>query len=358
MLQKEQLKRILKMAIIGMPDYQKGDPFYNKYVAKVVGEEYAEYSYEERSGDENIAKAAIQYPELHDLMCELVEMVTCSNFREKTIWDEDEEHVGGAIARELALYNKANVALYAKFLSSNDLNHEVYQEQDIDEIMSKWGVCRETYPLAVVRWLAPGQHGDSFPYADVAEHIGKKGKDEAKFFMKLAVKWFDKYLDDSDNHDDVSYSRYRRKLADLLMEVIGETLEISEVEINEMLDKALDYDYDDDDIVYCDDGEGYNEDEYDYDYRFWMAKRIERAVRPDFKKPEFDKYFDDFDALYSKLETVTSAKEAKKLNKKHGERGPKISGLLSQLTFDEAYDFLAYSGKQDILWFDKMRKFW
>ncbi|MFX3470803.1 tetratricopeptide repeat protein [Leptospira borgpetersenii] len=53
---------------------------------------------------------------------------------------------------------KKNIENYINFLRSNDLNHEVYQSDDINALVEKWGWCQETLSLMAVRCFR-GQFG-------------------------------------------------------------------------------------------------------------------------------------------------------------------------------------------------------
>jgi len=192
-----------------------------------------------RSVDEYIAKHAIEYPKLHSLMRQFVEGITEYNTNKSTLWYEEEEQVGGAIARELALRYKEDVILYAQFVSSNDLNHEVYQLEDMAEIVAKWGACPETYFIAVARWLTPGQHRSDFDYDEISQAM--KTEEDADDFLDAIVTWFnDEWFPPyniCNRYDDV---------VELLTMVIGKPLKLSQSEIEQLLDSYIEQDEDDD----------------------------------------------------------------------------------------------------------------
>ena len=186
---------------------------------------------EYRSTDECIAVRAIAYPRLHELMRELVDTIADENSR-GVVWDNEEEAAGGAMARELALNNKSDVILFARFISSNDLNHEVYQAEDMESVVAKWGACRETYSVAVARWLTPGQHRYGFDYDPIIDSI--KSEDDVTIFMDAVVQWFDEgwflpyNIDNS--RDDVAE----------LLTMIFKNLNYSRSEIEEIIDARAD----------------------------------------------------------------------------------------------------------------------
>lgn len=145
-----------------------------------------------------IAKEAIEYPELHDLMRKLVKQITAYNATpyQKPLWATDEDHAGAGPARELAIANKEDIETYADYYVTNDVNHEVYQIEDIEAILEKWGIGEATYPLLVARWFKPGQHA----YEQLEEHFGDMEEvleDPAQrdFFVKACANWFLKRLE-------------------------------------------------------------------------------------------------------------------------------------------------------------------
>lgn len=143
-------------------------------------------------GIEHIAAAeAIKYPELHEKMIELVEKVTDINNEYRETWIDDEDHAATHFALQLALYDPKYILLYANFLDSNDLDHEVYQMFDIAAIINKWGWTSETYMLYITRWLAMnGQHpGEEDINEDLTELLD--GNEEQKNIFMQAMK---KYL--------------------------------------------------------------------------------------------------------------------------------------------------------------------
>ncbi len=223
------MKRILSDAI----RYVNGEEFDNSdFYGSLPENPYSLPDCDEyRSADECIAVKAIAHPELHGLMRELVDIIADENSR-GVIWDNEEEAAGGAIARELALHNKSDVILFARFISSNDLNHEVYQGEDMDDVVDKWGACRETYSVAVARWLTPGQHRYEFDYDPFIASI--KSEDDVKAFMDAVEQWFGEEwfgpYNIRNTHDDV---------VEMLTLILG-NMNYSESEIEEIIDACSD----------------------------------------------------------------------------------------------------------------------
>lgn len=92
-------------------------------------------------------------------------------------------------ARELALIHREDVMLYARYISTTDLMHEIhYQNEDMLAVISNWGFCAETYMLYVARWFTPGQYRDAFDYEELKEALKKNN--EAAILIEMTAKWF------------------------------------------------------------------------------------------------------------------------------------------------------------------------
>ena len=89
-----------------------------------------------------------------------------------------------------------------------------------------------------------------------------------------------------------------------------------------------------------------------------QIEEIRQTTRPNFKIPAIDKYFDDFDALYAKLEKASSAEEAQILNEAYTEWGEQTAGIIKQLNNKQIYEFSKYAAKMAIQWGEKMQEFW
>jgi len=228
----EHFQGILEAAIKQLKNEDMDKYEFYLFLPEEVWEESEEADEDFRSMDEYIACNAIKFPELHGLMRKLVAGITAYNNAEWPLWDQDEEHAGGAIARELALSNKEDVVLYARFVSSNDLNHEVYQSEDMCDILAKWGPCQETYALAAARWLTPGQHRYEFDYSGISEVMANKT--EADAFVAMVAKWFQEEWFPPYNID----KRYD-DVVELLEKVIAEPLGLDEKAIKEIIDSKI-----------------------------------------------------------------------------------------------------------------------
>jgi len=142
-----------------------------------------------RSDEDVVAREAIKHAELHELMAQIVEKITELNFEIGEIWENEEEHAGAHIARELALHDKKYLPLYVKYIHSNDLNHEVYQTEDITDVIYEWGWCPETYLLFAARWFTPGQYFGT--YNDMQEQM--KSDEHLDMLFNGIQDFFDNY---------------------------------------------------------------------------------------------------------------------------------------------------------------------
>ena len=78
----------------------------------------------------------------------------------RPVWLDEENPAARNVALNLALYSKDYVPRYTEYLEWHDMDHEVYEHQDIDEIMGKYGWCEETLEVAALRaGIACGQKG-------------------------------------------------------------------------------------------------------------------------------------------------------------------------------------------------------
>ncbi|MDF9824130.1 hypothetical protein M2475_000480 [Breznakia sp. PF5-3] len=145
-----------------------------------------------------VAASAIKYPDLHNLIRNLVQQITIFNLKAWDNYDDfwllhanDMDYAGAAYAKELAIANQNDIQTYIDFYLTNDVNHEVYQGKDIEAILEKWGVSEITYPLIVARWFEPGQHGDE-QLEEYFDSMIEKFTDSSQcdLFIKACANWF------------------------------------------------------------------------------------------------------------------------------------------------------------------------
>ncbi|MHA7058024.1 hypothetical protein ACWGOQ_0012440 [Aquimarina sp. M1] len=108
---------------------------------------------------DELVEQAIVFPGLHH---KLLLFVKDSYYKENNerFWRDSETPVGTTIATLLALSDIQYIQNYIDFLRTNDMDHEVDQYGDISNIINKYGICKETLSLALVRaGSACGQHG-------------------------------------------------------------------------------------------------------------------------------------------------------------------------------------------------------
>jgi len=75
------------------------------------------------------------------------------------IWADDESPLGQHAALALGLAGKQYIGAYISYITTTDMNHEVYQGEHIDMIAEKHGNCTEIRQLMAYRSLLPAQHG-------------------------------------------------------------------------------------------------------------------------------------------------------------------------------------------------------
>ncbi len=76
------------------------------------------------------------------------------------VWYDDENAYAGLEAFWMVSLNLSTMPLYVNFLSKNDMDHEVFQTEYIDEIIETHGINSETLHLIAARMgCCIGQHG-------------------------------------------------------------------------------------------------------------------------------------------------------------------------------------------------------
>jgi hypothetical protein len=94
------------------------------------------------------------------------------------------------------------------------------------------------------------------------------------------------------------------------------------------------------------------------DNRQKQMEEVRQTKRPDLKNEKVDKYFDDFDALYTQLEKAITTEEADALNEEYMQLMTQTTDLIQQLDKKDVYEFSKYNAKQSMQWYDKMQEFW
>ena len=187
---KEKLHEILK-DILEKLDTEEPEQYdwYCMLYPEIEGFSYDEY----RGSEHAIASKAIQHSELHPLMERVVDKVTEIANRIGEVWNDEEDHAAAGFARELAVYNKKYAPLYARYLATNDLNHEVYQSEDIWDILHEKDWCEELYSIVVSRVFTPGQHGreDWFGFCESGLSDALKRDGEMDLFFEKVKQFFD-----------------------------------------------------------------------------------------------------------------------------------------------------------------------
>lgn len=180
---------------------------------------YGDMQEEERYSFEHVlAIEAIRYAELHELMRQIVVKITeygeQGNF--KQIWENEEVQAGGAFARELAMYNKDDIPLYYRYIKTNDLDHEVYQLDDMLAILTKWDYSLETMPILFYR-QDNGQCGGIY-----GNNICKNIADTGGYLDAMTAYVKEEWEFDPDDEDTI------RKAANWFETIFSEVLALSE----------------------------------------------------------------------------------------------------------------------------------
>lgn len=188
---KEKLKEILDKLLAGLNTQEPEQ--YDWYC--MLFPEIENYDYNKYRGSEHIIAAmAIKHPELHNTMVEIVEKVTDIANEIGEVWNDEEDHAASNFARELSIADKKHIPLYARYLATNDLNHEVYQSEDLWDILSKWPDWdKYTYPIVVTRVFTPGQHGREDWIGFYEGGLGKalKKDSETDIFFDIVKQFFE-----------------------------------------------------------------------------------------------------------------------------------------------------------------------
>lgn len=108
--------------------------------------------------ERNFYGSALQQAEYQESILSYVRKIIEHNRNGSILWSSEEEHAGTHAAMALALFDKRYISDYIDFLRTNDLDHEVYQSDDIRELIERWGWCEETLSLAAARSFR-GQFG-------------------------------------------------------------------------------------------------------------------------------------------------------------------------------------------------------
>lgn len=101
---------------------------------------------------------ALKHVELQKPILGYIRKIIDHNRKGPILWSSEEEHAGTHAVMALALFDKIYVKEYIDFLRTNDLDHEVYQSDDIQELIKRWGWCEEILSLAAARSFR-GQFG-------------------------------------------------------------------------------------------------------------------------------------------------------------------------------------------------------
>lgn len=188
-LTKNQIKEILETVSEGL-----------KPINLIKEYEYYASLYPEDVTESDVAGYAIKYPELHSLMVEVAQRIAflTGNGYVHALWVNDEEQAGSQLTLALALCDKKYCALFADCLVSQDLDHEVYQNEYITDIIRKWGLCEETGLILRARLDNPGQWGPDL----ISEQLEEYGDELSTYVEDLEVEFDEDEDEDSDEDEN------------------------------------------------------------------------------------------------------------------------------------------------------------
>ena len=108
-----------------------------------------------------VTAEAARHPSLHDALVELVHATEAGERRLRP-WADEETPTGAAAILAVALSDPARTPDYLRYLRSCDLDHEVYQAEELDALVAAHGWTPATIPLAAARIAGcAGQIGDA-----------------------------------------------------------------------------------------------------------------------------------------------------------------------------------------------------
>lgn len=161
-------------------EYFKKIDYYNEQINDESKERYSvEYV---------LAKEAIKHPKLHELMKNVVEKITKygRSGRFNQIWENEEVQAGGALACELAVFDKQYIPLYYNYIQTNDLDHEVYQAIDMGRIFNKWKGEPEIIPTIFYR----SEWGQETGMAEIVLRNIEWKKEKVEEYLKYVIEYF------------------------------------------------------------------------------------------------------------------------------------------------------------------------
>jgi len=119
--------------------------------------------------------------------------------RSSEIWEDDECPLAEKAALYASLADKKFIPFYTKFLQIWDMEHEVYQEEDLEAIVEKHGWCSEIEDLIISRSSCNGQ-ADSDCLCNYEDLISENYDDlmNSDFFVRLITAVYEQ----QDDYDD------------------------------------------------------------------------------------------------------------------------------------------------------------
>lgn len=158
--------------------------------------------------DESFFEHFIGHPMLELKAVNFIQNVNewCRN-QSATIWQCDDQPLAEHAAYILSMHDDKYIPLYCEVILLNDMDHECYQEEHIEDLIEKYGICENTLLLIAHRLGgARGQCGINHADAHQEEMFTLfMEKPELKtFFLNTAVKSiYDSCGDDMDYFEEL-----------------------------------------------------------------------------------------------------------------------------------------------------------
>lgn len=143
-----------------------------------------------------IALEAVQYPDLHPPIKKIVKQITKSNKKYGTSMVHETFSSGSFFAAQLALADPKYIKLFVKhFMTTDPEREEASNRYDaVKRILSKYGWCRETFPVFFALCFINLHAADDFTFQDKDQLAAVlKQEDNSEVFLTMFSKWASEY---------------------------------------------------------------------------------------------------------------------------------------------------------------------
>lgn len=204
---KDTLQKILDGICAKITNAKSDDYSDSEWYREVLWDDEYESFYEELESkkgmntEDSLAIEAVQYPELHPFLREIIKGITKIN---NEYWNgpidvDSEWSAGSFFAGRLALATKSeeDILIFAEHLATRDIDHEAqpFDFFGVWEIFAEFGYCEKTVPVLIALFSANSQHrGDHFTHKNVEEITAYLNQgDNLNRFLKELAKWYKDY---------------------------------------------------------------------------------------------------------------------------------------------------------------------